>query len=441
MAVTVPKKAWEQFFRVQTESSFGAGGNSSEWWHGGNGGATGWMDMAVVPGAVRFTPNEVQIFPRYAAGKRAVNQQAPIAGAYEVSGSLEMPVYPELIDRFIYACLGSVSRTETAGSMVLAAATFNTGTFTPGTQSNGSEQFKIVLTSPATFDSGAIALVQNSVTLETLSLGTNATTGSWGGNYYTRGGYTGGAGTSSISIIVSGAASGGTISASGVDKVTNVFTLGTSVVTLKIEEAGQPKSASNSMYYTGVVIPNLSFIFDRTALDGMLMCTATAASKFPSASTAGTFANDAKNYYYPTAGWTCAITKGGSAFEKLQGATININGNSQLFPVASGGQDASGAFAGEAEVTGTLTVLPEDATEWNAFTGQTVGDYELTFTLPQYIVDSTGWSIKFELTQLYIETYTENVNNELFGAELAFRTTDHSSDGPVKVTTVSRMPV
>lgn len=436
MTVTVPKKTWQQYFRVQTESSFGAGGASYEWWHAA-GGATGWMDLPVVPDGVRFTPNEAQIFTRYASGDRAMNRQPPIAGAYNVTGSIEMAAWPELIDRMLYACLGAVQRTQTAGSFSMAATALGSSTYAFGTQSNGTEQIKISFTGAATGTTAAIAVMQGSTTLETITIG-SATTG-LNGTYYTRGGYDGS--STAITLDVSGMATAGTISASGVDKTTNVFTLGTTVPTLKIEEGGQPKSASNSMYYTGVVVPTLVFTFDRTAADGLLMVTATVASKFPSAATAGTWANDARTYYYPTAGWTCTITKDGSAFDKLQVATVTVQGGAALFPVASGTQDASGAYAGPAEVTGTFTILPEDATEWNNFTGQTEADYTLTFTLPQYIVDTTGYSITFELTDTYLENYVETVRENLFGADLTIRTIKNATDGIVKITTVSRMPV
>jgi hypothetical protein len=440
MAVTVPKQTWKQYFRVHTESSYGSGGASGEWYDGKNGGANGWVDMAVVPGAVRFTPNEAQLFAQNAAGKRAINQQAPIAGAYDVTGSAEMPVYPELIDRFLYALMGSVSRTETAGSMDSGGAqslATDPITITPSTQSDGTEQIKIVLASTGASTDGTIEIQQGGTTLETITVGTNATNSD--GTYYSRGGYDGS--STNIDLVFTGLGTSGTATITGIDYNTNVFTFGTSVVSLEIEEGGQPKSASNSGFYQGLVVPSMEFNFDRTAADGMLMATANWNSQFPTYTTAGTYANDAKNFYYPTAAWTCSITKGGSAFEKLQSATMTLTGNSALFPVASGNQDPSGAYAGASEVTGTFTILPEDATEWNAFAGQTVGDYELTFTLPQNIVDTTGWSIKFEFSELYTENYVENVQEDLFGADLTFRTTDDASDGISKVTIVSRMAV
>jgi hypothetical protein len=42
---------------------------------------------------------------------------------------------------------------------------------------------------------------------------------------------------------------------------------------------------------------------------------------------------------------------------------------------------------------------------------------------------------------LYLETYEENAQAGMFGANLGIRTTDDSADGIIKITTVTRMPV
>lgn len=437
MAVTVPKEFWKQFYRIQIESSFGAGGGTADWNIGGNGGgATGWRDIPVIPGSVNINPKEAQIKPTYAAGKRAMNQQAPVPGAYSVDGSFEMPVYPELIDPFLEAVLGSDSRTPTAGAAALASTLF-ASVATLDTQPDGTEQLKFVIASSTASSSATIDIIQNAVTVETITIGTSAS--SVDGDYYSKGAYDGS--VNAITFTVGGTVTSGTVVISGIDSNSNVFTLGNTNPSLKVEEAGQPRSASNSGYYTGVVIPTLQFNFDRTALDGLLMSTATLEAQFVADAAAGTYGNDPKLYYHPLGGWTASITKDGSAVEKLQSADFTIAGNSHLFPVASGAQNPSGATYGAAEVTGTLNIIPEDATEWNEYVGQTVQDVHLLFTSPNNIVDSTKWTILFEFSELYIEDYQENVVNDMFGAALQFHTTDDASDGIVKATIVSRMPV
>jgi hypothetical protein len=164
-------------------------------------------------------------------------------------------------------------------------------------------------------------------------------------------------------------------------------------------------------------------------------------SKFFSAASATSYGNDVATYYHPLAGWNVTLTKGGSAFDKVQQMTMAVDGGTEHFRVASGDQDPAGLSYGPQQVTPTFTILPEDATEWDAFVAQTVGDYHVIFTSPNSIVDSTKWTTTFEFTKSYIETYAENTADTQFGAEMAMRTINDSSDGIIKITHVSRMPV
>lgn len=437
MAVTVPKQFWQQFFRIQKESAFGAGGGTADWNNANLGGVTGWRDVPVIPGSIRIQPTEEQIFAQFAAGKRAMNQQAPVPGAYAVGGSFEMPLFIELIDPFILGVLGSDSRVETAGSAALASEAFAT-VATLDTQPDGTEQFKFVIASSTAAAGAAINIIQSAVTVETITIGDNA--GTVDGNYYSKGAYDGS--VNAITLSIEGTVTDGMVTVSGVDYVTTEFTLGTTNPSYKIEEAGQPRSASNSGFYTGVVFPTLQWIYDRTALDGLVTVTAALLSQFVVDATAGTFANDPANFYHPLGGWTASLTLAGSPYEKVQSADYTIGGMTALFPISSGNQDPSGATYGASEMSGTITILSEDATEWGIYVGQTVSNIHLTYTSPQSIVDSTKWSVLFEWTKLHLETYVEGAGTDgLINAALGFRTIEDASDGIVKVTTVSRMPV
>jgi hypothetical protein len=244
-----------------------------------------------------------------------------------------------------------------------------------------------------------------------------------------------------ITFSVDGTVTAGQVVVSGVDYVTNTFTMSTSNPSMKIEEAGQPKSGSNSSFYTGALFKELTLAFDRTALDGLLTATPTFNSKFPTFATAGTYGNDAALYYHPLGGWTASLTKDGSAFDKVQTASLVIDGGTVPFVVASGDQDPAGASYADQQFSGTFTILPEDGTEWNDFVGQTEADYTLVFTSPSYIVDTTPWLITIEMTALYLETYVENAQEGMFGADLGIRTIDEATDGIIKITTRTRMPV
>lgn len=439
MAVPTPKFNWEQVFRIQQETSYGSGGGTADWNIGGNGGgATGWRDVPVVPGSIRINPTETAIFPSYVSGNRELNQQAPVGGLFEVPGSFEMPVIPELMYPFWVGVMGGTpSNAETAGSAALASTAF-ASVATLDTQPNGTEQLKFVISSSTAASAASINIIQNATTVETITIGTSAS--SVDGDYYSKGAYDGS--TNAITFTVAGTVTAGTVVISGVDYVTGTFTMGTGNPSYRIEEGGQPKSATDSSYYTGVALRDIVLSFDKTANDGLLMATTNFMSQFPTSATSGTFGNDANLYYRVFAGWTATITKDGAAFDKATGMELTIDGGTELFQVASGDQNPAGLNKGPQQLTMSLSMIAEDATEWNDFIGQTEGDYTITFTSPYNIVDTTKWSIVLELTRAYIETYTPTIQqNNLFGADLAFRTIRDSSDSILKVTTVSRMPV
>ncbi len=438
MATTVPIPEWKLFARIANETAWNTNAATVDWNIGGNGGgASGWRDLPVARDTILMTPNPNVTFPEYQAGKRAINQQAPIEGAFTTEGEVPMLFFPELVDPLFEAYMGDVTRTPTAGAAALASTAF-ASVSTLDTQPNGTEQLKFVISSSTASSSAVINIVQNAVTVETITIGTSAS--SVDGDYYSKGAYDGS--SNAVSFTVSGTVTSGNVVISGIDLNTNVFTLTNNPPsTFKLEEGGLARSGSSSNFYNGVAIPSMTLEFDRTAADGMITVTAPLVSRFPATATAGTWASDAKNYYHPFAGWTASITKDGSSFDKLQGATITINPNNALFAVSSGNQQPSGAVSKGAMVTLSLNILPEDSTEWDAFVAQTVADYHIVFTSPNNIVDSTKWTTTFEFSEAYIGNYESGIVDDLVGADLSMTMTDDASDGIIKVTNVCRMPV
>lgn len=436
MTVPTPKPTFGQFFRIQAESSYGAGGGTADWNIGGNGGgAVGWRDLPVVPGSVRITPNETAIFPEYVSGKRALNQQAPVGGLYDTPGSFEMVFIPELMYPILRGVMGSVANVETAGAAAKSSVAF-ASLATLDTQPNGTEVLKFVIASSTAASGASIEIIQGGSTQETITIGTSA--GSVDGDYYSLGAYDGS--SSAITFSINGTVTSGTVVVSGVDYVTSTFTMATTNPSFKIEEGGQPKSASNSMFYTGAALKDIVLEWDKTAADGLFMANTSFMSQFAAAATAGTFGNHANLYYKAFAGWTATLTKDGAAFDKATALSLTIDGGTELFHVASGDQNPAGLSYGPQQAFGSLSILAEDATEWNDFVGQTEADYTITMTSPYSIVDSTAWSVVIELTRCYMENYVENVQqNNLFGAEMSIRTIEDSSDGIAKITMVHRV--
>ncbi len=437
MAAPTPKALWNQFFKAQFESTFGGAVGTADWNIGGNGGgAIGFRDLAVMPNSVRINPVETQIFLENAAGLRELNQQAPVPGQRETTGSFEMPFVPELIYPIFRAVMGGVSNVETAGAAALASTAF-ASVATLDTQPDGTELLKFVIASSTAASAAVINIIQSAATVEIITIGSNGSTVD--GDYYSKGAYDGS--SNAITFTIEGTVTSGTVVISGVDLVTSTLTMANTVSSMKLEEAGQPKSAANSGFYAGTAFKDFEITFDKTALDGLIMLTTNFSSKFYASATANTYANDVATFYHPFAGWNVTLTKGGSAFDKLQQMTLATDGGTELFRVASGDQDPAGMSFGPQQVTATFAVLNQDATEWDEFVGQTVANYHIIFTSPNSIVDATKWTTTFELTKTYIETFAEGTSDTNFSAEMGLRTINDSSDGILKITHVSRMPV
>ena len=437
MAAPTPKALWNQFFKAQFESTFGGAVGTADWNIGGNGGgAIGFRDLAVVPNSVRINPVETQIFLENAAGLRELNQQAPVPGQRETTGSFEMPFVPELIYPIFRAVMGGVAIVETAGAAALASTAF-ASVATLDTQPDGTELLKFVIASSTAASAAVINIIQSAATVEIITIGSNGSTVD--GDYYSKGAYDGS--SNAITFTIEGTVTSGTVVISGVDLVTSTLTMANTVSSMKLEEAGQPKSAANSGFYAGTAFKDFEITFDKTALDGLIMLTTNFSSKFYASATANTYANDVATFYHPFAGWNVTLTKAGAAFDKLQQMTLATDGGTELFRVASGDQDPAGMSFGPQQVTATFAVLNQDATEWDEFVGQTEVDYHIIFTSPNDIVDSTKWTTTFELTKSYIETFAEGTSDTNFSAEMGLRTINDSSDGILKITHVSRMPV
>ena len=438
----MPNATFQQFWRIRTEASFNAAlpAGGADWNIGGNGGgANGWMDLPVSREADGLQPKTPPIYPSTASGSRAMNSALPVAGADLLElGNLEFAVYPELVDRIFRMTFGDVARTPTAGVAAKSSIAF-ASLATLDTQSDGTEQLKFVIASSTAASAALINIIQNAVTVETITIGTNA--GTVDGDYYSKGGYDGT--TNAITFSIGGTVTAGTVVVSGVNFTTNVFTAGATNPTGVIEQGGRPEAGSgNSEFFTGITIPTLVLNYDRSAPDNLLMANATFQGVRPTLVTANTYEDDAAEFYRPIAGWTGAVTVDSVAYAEVVNASITIQPNNALYAVSSGLQTPMAAQEGEFEVFGTMTILPADDTRWNDYRGNTVRDVELTFATPFFVVDTTGYQVKLEVTQMTFSDYSRNRQDPNLGAELGFRGIFNTTDsGPIKLTTISRMPV
>lgn len=436
------KPQWQNYWRVSREAAFGSTVNGDFSWNEVPG-IGGWLDFPPMD-IDGLNATQVTIFPTGQSGSRGMHNAAPVAGAYEPDlGSLEFPVYPELIDPFLYNLFGQVTRTPTAGVAAQASTAFaSLATLT--TQPDNTEMLKFSISGSTASSSAQINIIQNSVTVETINIGTSVS--SVDGDYYSKGGYDGS--TNDITFTVSGAVTGGNVIVSGVDYVTNVFTAitGATVPTLQIEQGGRPEAgAGNSEFFTGVVAPSINLSYDRRAADGVLAAAMPLQGLFPGAgSTKTTFANDAVKYYKPMAGWTgtALINNVAGSCNRIVSMNLDFLSNNTLLSASCGSRQPSEAIPGQFEISGTMIIRPDDETDWNNYVNTAVQGLSFDFVTPYFVDGTIGYQFKIEMSEAYIISYTRSRDGEAQTAELGFQASYNDTDsGPIKITTRSRMPI
>lgn len=435
---------WKQFIRVRQEASFNAANPQTAQDWNVKAGATGWIDAVDQLDGAGLGPQYPLIFPSGKAGSPFENNMAPVAGALESAlGSLTFAVYPELIDRWLRAAMGSVTRTPTAGTAAQASTAFaSLASLT--TQPSTKEQLKFVIASSTAASGAAINVIQNAVTVETIEIPDSAS--SVDGDYYTKGAYDGS--TNAITFSVDGTVTSGMVTVSGIKLVTAIHKFSTSdAPSLVIEQAGRVEvGAGNSEFFPGCKIPTLNFAYQRTDVRALLLATAGVSGLIPTVATSTTYGDDAaagsKAGYLPLAAWTGQVLVDDVAYSDVIAANLNLNSNDEHYSASSGNQSPTGALMGLRAFFGTLTVIPSGTTRWDDYKAATPRKIELRFLTPHYINATTPYKFSIIANSAYLETYTRNVQGVAQGAELAIRGVKNSTDGgPCQIETVSRLPV
>jgi hypothetical protein len=442
----MPSAAFLEYVRYRSEASYSAAApqTAADWNIGGNaGGANGWFELPVLKTA-EAQPSSPLIYPMTKSGSRHMNVALPVAGSNppEQIGSYEFPIYPVLCDRIFRAIFGTVVRTETAGVAALASTAF-ASVATLDTQPATLEVLKFVIAASTAASAAVINIIQNGVTVETITIGTNA--GTVNGAYYSKGGYDGS--VNAITFSIGGTVTSGTVVITGIKYVSSVHTVAATTPSLVFDQGGRIEAGSgNSEYFAGCVIPTFALNYTRTEQQGLLMGNATILGQKPVNATAVAFANDAAKYYRPFAAWTASLTLGGSAWLEVQAMQVNVNPRTGLYEVSSGTQSPSGKIEGEFGVDGEITLLPADNARFADYQAATVRDVNLVFTSPYMVNASTPFSLTLEIPVMSFGTYTrtQNAAGEAIaqGATVGFTGIfDTTHGGAGRLTEVSRLPV
>lgn len=431
---------FKQYLRVREEASFNAANpdTANDWQAAA--GATGWIDLYDQVDSDGLQHHTPLIYPQGKSGSRAMNDAIPVAGAQDPAlGTLTMPVYPELIDRFLRASMGTVSRTETAGVAAKSIVTF-ASLATLDTQPADEEQLKFVISSSTAASSAVINIIQNAVTVESITIPDSGS--SVDGDYYMKGNVEDGS-SNAVTFTVAGTVTGGSVVVSGIKYIDVNHKSGATAPSLVIEQAARvEEGAANSEFFPGIKIPTLNFTYDRNTLDGLLLATATIQGLQPTVATSTTFGNDAALLYRPFANWTGSVQFDDVANLEVVSANITMASNDTHFNVSSGNQNPQGATEGLQEAFGTITVLPIDTTRWDDYLAALNRKFELEFLTPFFVNASTPYRFKFTFNQIYPSDYTRNQQDASQGAEIEFRAVFNTTDsGPGQIDTRGRLPV
>lgn len=435
---------WRQFIRVREEASFNAATpqTANDWQQ--SAGAQGWLDAIDDLNGAGLQSSTPLIFPSAKSGRRFMNNAAPVAGAQEVGlGSLTMPVYPELMIPWLRSFFGTKTVTPTAGSAALASTIF-ASVASLDTQPDSLEQLKFTIASSTAASGAAINIIQNSVTVETVSIPDSASTVD--GDYYSKGAYDGS--TNAITFSITGTVTSGTVVISGIDySSTNLKFSSTAAASLVIEQAARVEEGSaNSEFFPGCKIPTAQFAYDRRAVDNLFTATFNVNGLKPTIAASTTFAHDAAAGstagYLPFAGWTASVQIDDVADTEIMAVNLNINSNDEHYSVSSGNQSPSGAIEGMAEFSGTITLLPGSTSRWDDYSAATSRKVEIEFLTPHYVNATTAYQFKITANNAYVETYSRGNEGAAQSAEIAIRGVYNSTDsGPCQVDIRSRMPV
>jgi hypothetical protein len=398
------------------------------------------MDLYNQVDGVGLQHRTPSIFPQGQSGTRAMNDAAPVAGAQEPSlGSLTMVVYPELIDWLLLASMGTVVRTETAGVAAKSSVAF-ASLATLDTQPASEEQLKFVIASSTAASGASINVIQNAVTVETITIPDSAS--SVDGDYYMKGNVEDGT-VNNVTFTVAGTVTAGTVVVSGIKYIDNNHKVGATAPSLVIEQAARvEEGAANSEFFPGCKIPTLNFAYERGDALNLLLATAEVIGLAPTVAASTTFGNDAALIYKPFAGWTASVQIDDVANLEVVSANININSNDFLYSVSSGNQAPQGAVEGLQESFFSFTLLPLDTSRWDDYLASTVRKIEIEFLTPFFINATTPYQFKFTWNTVYPEDYTRSIADGAQGAEMTFRGVYNTTDvGSVQVDTRSRLPV
>jgi len=364
------------------------------------------------------------ILPTGQLGYRSLHQLVPIEGRRRTAGTIDFDFMPDIGGLLLWWAMGSVSSTPTADASnpLRVAAVWADGTQFAVTNPTVPAALSITLAGTTVANANATIVIvgtdiNGEAITETLTIQQSAGAVDVDGDYYTRYVYATVTGITITGVTVAGAA---TCAVNGYNYTTHTFSMYDTQPTFKMEEFGLPSSTSGSSHFhRGLICSSFSLAFDAAAMEGIMAESLEAEGMYPITGSP-TCARPRLPVLAPMAAWTCAISRGGSAYRKALGGEISLDTGASSHEVATGTQDPFGAVWGPRDLTLTLRVNAEDASEFGWLENQTVSNISIVFTSPYRISGDTYYSLTLAMTRAYITSHTDSESDDLIQTELVF---------------------
>ncbi|MHB8573540.1 MAG: phage tail tube protein [Candidatus Dormibacteria bacterium] len=179
-------------------------------------------------------------------------------------------------------------------------------------------------------------------------------------------------------------------------------------------------TGSNSRQYAGCYLSELSF---KWATDADLKVSFKWGGK---ASTLIAQPTEAYTALTAVAGWQAALTLGGSSDTRLIDAEVTIKRQLEAVWGANNSQDPTAFVPGPLEVSGKLTVAPDDFTEYAYYTGNTQPTASILFT-------AGANTLTLQMTKTAIEAAQFETGKTFHTLPLSFKAIANSTDGTASI--------
>lgn len=360
------------------------------------------------------------------SGNREMNVFAPILGNVWSTGDFGGPVFPASLGALLMAIFGQVSSVQTADAanplgtaadlssgsitisnptssaflqiLITAAAGTGMSLTVSGTTPNGDAVSEVI---PITLDTGAVTV-------------------------QTRYSYTG-----AITCVTAGFSSGAA-TVNGYTQAVHTFTLlDTPLSYTGINKGDVGRGSGEAGTYVGGLLTALSLEFDNGAEANSFNYTATWMGKAPTYASAPTLFAPLEK---PMAAWNAALTLDGSAY-KVHAGSLDFASGNDLIWAADGLQGPTFPIGGPWGASGSLTVLPEDETDWAILRDNTEVDIHMTFANPfDLLAAGVSKTLLIEMTRTYYMTGAESNVQGAQAIDINFTPIRDETDGTIKAT-------